>query len=380
MENSPLMAKPISEIAPVPEKKNSALAAASNSIFLYEFGIPAALALEMDALYESLFSSSAMLGALYDPSTLCGYVVREAGRAKTIFSYRLDGKKVVVLNEQITLNAGELNKFSGYLFSRFPAVRKIVFKAIQTGDGKISGFHQQVNFSNDIVLSLPDSTEKYMASLGKSTRENIRRSLKIAKRDFPSFTFELKERTAATENFHRIVAFNRARMVGKNKVPGIHEKEEGKLLALVEQCGLVGTISLEGRVCGGVICYQVGRNYFVRVIAHDSAYNSYSLGLLSCYLSICACIARGGREYHFLWGQEEYKFRLLGKRRDFDLLTIYRSPLSFLLDSRTIMKTACDAALRKLKTWLLDPANQNDAIPRLAHQCVHLLRTIRGRK
>jgi len=113
------------------------------------------------------------------------------------------------------------------------------------------------------------------------------------------------------------------------------------------------------------------------VIAHDSRFNAYGLGLLCCYLAICECIARGGKEFHFMWGREEYKYRLLGKHRDFDSLAIYRSRLAMLFDGRRVAATLLRQYRGRAKDWLLDPQNQARTPARQARALMNVVRKMR---
>jgi hypothetical protein len=167
-------------------------------------------------------------------------------------------------------------------------------------------------------------------------------------------------------------------MADKNKVSGINEGEVDRILALVKECGgLVGIATIDGRVCGGLINYRVGTNYFMPVIAHDPEYNDYRLGTICCYLTICECITRGGKEFHFLWGREEYKSRFLGIQRDLDTLNVYRSSTQLILNSDIALRSAYKAYVRQVKLWLLDPKNRGSLISRIAIKSVRYLRNFR---
>src|SRR5207245_3753907 len=130
--------------------------------------------------------------------------------------------------------------------------------------------------------------------------------------------------------------------------------------------GLVGVATVDGRVCAGVICSRSAANYFMHVIAHDPTYDEYRLGKLCCYLTICECINRGGKEFHFLWGRYEYKYRLLGVQRDLDHLTVYRSRAQFLLNGNLVLKNAYKGYGRQAKRWLLDPKRADSLIGKIA--------------
>lgn len=344
-----------------------------HTISFFEDNLPADIEVEMTQLYANYFSSPAKLRAYGQLNKASTYVAHAGGRATAIFLIRIEGKKIHVLNEQIHIPGIEISRFARYIFKRYKSATVICFKTVDTHLSHFSFPYQRTYFTNDVVLTLPQSVADYQASLGKATRENIKRYLKLLKRDFPDYRFEVTEKNeGGYERFRAIIDFNHARMSVKNKVSGINIAEAERLYELVGQCGMVCSVTINGRICAGTICYQVGDNYFMRVIAHDSAYNEYRTGLLCCYLTIAECILRGGKHYHFLWGREEYKYRLLGQHRDFDTLTIYRSYLRFFADLHSIVKVAVKAKLNKAKLWLLDPANKDKAVAFYAQRMIAL--------
>ncbi|HEY8101330.1 MAG TPA: GNAT family N-acetyltransferase [Burkholderiaceae bacterium] len=346
-----------------------------HSISFFENSLPPSIEAEMTRLYANFFSSPIKLRAYGQLDKVSTYVAHADGSAKAIFILRLIGKEIHVLNEQVYIPQAEITRFARYIFGRYKTATVICFKTVDTQLARFPYPYQRTYFTNDVVLALPNTVFEYQASLGKSTRENIKRYLKLLKRDFPSHQFLVNEKNeGGDELFHAIIAFNHARMSGKNKTSGITSAEAERLHALVKECGMVCTLMINGRVCAGTICYQIGDNYFMRVIAHDSAYNSYRLGLLCCYLTITECIIRGGKNYHFLWGREEYKYRFLGRHRDFDSLTIYRSRARFFANTGPILKTAVKAQVKKAKLWLLDPANKDKALSLHAHRVMGLLK------
>ncbi|MGZ3254104.1 MAG: GNAT family N-acetyltransferase [Burkholderiaceae bacterium] len=348
---------------------------AEHTISLFENNLPSELEAEMTRLYGNLFSSAEKFRAYGQLTKVSTYAARINGRAAAIFIFRHDGNKIHVLNEQIRIPQSEIARFAKYIFGRYDSAKIICFKTVDTQLDRLPYPYQRTYFTNDVVLPLPGSVSEYQAKLGKSTRDNIKRYLKLLKRDFPSHEFQVHEKNDGGDAlFNTIIDFNRARMSGKSKVSGINNAEAERLYSLVRKCGMVCTIMIDGRVCAGTICYQFGDNYFMRVIAHDSVYNDYRLGLLCCYLTIAECILRGGKNYHFLWGREEYKYRFLGQHRDFDSLTIYRSRFRFLSNMVPIIKTAVKAKVTGIKLWLLDPANKDKALSKCMYRLVGMLK------
>jgi hypothetical protein len=354
---------------------------AKETISLFEESLPPHVEAEMATLYPNFFSSPLKFHAYAQLDRASTYVVRVNDRAIAIFVFRIIRNKIHVLNEQIAISQREITRFAHYAFNRYPSVSAICFKTVDTQLKRFPFPFQRTYFTNDVVLPLPDSIGEYLNRLGKSTRENIKRYLKLLKRDFPAYEFQVQDRNeGGDELFHTIVGYNRARMTGKNKVSGITGAEADRLQSLVGKCGMICAISINGRVCAGTICYQFGDNYFMRVIAHDSYYNGYRLGLLCCYLTIGECILRGGKNFHFLWGREEYKYRFLGQHRDFDTLTIYRSRFRYIANIAPIIKTAARARITQAKLWLMDPANKESMLSIYAHRMMAFLKRTAKRK
>jgi hypothetical protein len=335
---------------------------AASSISFHMNEIPEFTAATLERLYGNLHSSLEHFrdsGALDDAIT---YVVRNSGQISTIFLFRIENGRAQVLNEVIPLDEHDVAQFVGYVFSAFRAVQVIVFRAVQLEIGDLCYPHQRFNYLEDIVVPLPASTDEYMGGLSKKMRRNMRRHLKYVRHDFPAFSYETFDGDDVNEQHIRdIIALNHARMSDKNKASDIDETETARLIALVRRSGLIGIVSIHGKVAAGVIIYRSGANYFLLVLAHDSQYNSYGMGALCCYLSICECIRRGGAEYHFLWGRYDYKYWFGGIQRDLDQLVIYRSRVHFLWNGAYALR-AWAKALRRQAMLGLQRAKQNESV------------------
>jgi hypothetical protein len=324
------------------------------TISCYEKEVPAFVDAEMDLLYGNIFSSITNFKICdSDTKNVNTYVVRNQGKIITIFLFRHDNEKVQVMNEVIRIDNEEIKRFSNYIFTTFGFVKIIIFKAIQTDIRRIGYLHQRYNYSEDITVTLPETSDKYFSSLGKNTRRNIRRYLEKVSHNLPSFNFNVYVQDAIDEQYIRdIVRFNKARMANKNKVSTLDEQETQRITKLAKACGLVGVIRINDRICAGAISYRSGRNYFLDVLAHDPEYNDYWIGILCCYLTICECISRAGKEFHFLWGRYDYKFLLGAVLRDLDYVAVYRSPIQFLRNSNLVLQIAYRGYLRQAKLWL----------------------------
>ena len=348
----------------------------------YENTVPPFVEPELDALYGHVFSSLAQF-RVYDgiDGSTHTYVARSGERTEALLLFRIAGRRLHVLNEQIAMDADDINRFARYVFATWPDVDVIRFPAI-LADGKRLAFpHQQFYRTEDIVLTLPATPEDYLAALGKATRKNFKYHGNRLKRNFPDIRFEVRTDRDIPESYVRdIIELNRARMATKNKESEIDIAETERLSRLVRQSGLVSAMILDGRVVAGTVCSRVGANYFMHINAHDPAYDDARLGKLCCYMTICDCISRGGKEFHFMWGRFEYKYLLLGVQRDYDELTLYRSPARMLLHGASAFRIAYSGYSRKWKFRLLDLANkpdENSVLQRTASRSLNFLRHVR---
>jgi hypothetical protein len=348
------------------------------TISCYQNQVPLFVGPALDRLYGNLYSSLEQLkisGKLRNAST---YVVSKGEEMLTVLLFRVENGRVEVLNEVIRVDESDINRFTRYIFERFPAVKLVSFRAIQTEVSELPFMHQRFNYLEDFVIDLPKDEAGYGVELGKKAHRNIRRYQKILNQDFDSFRFEVYEGAAADEQLVRqIVALNKARMSGKNKVSSLDEAQTARIVQMVRECGLVGAISIDGKICAGAISYRVGQNYFLGVLAHNPAYNKYGLGILCCYLTICECIARCGKEFHFLWGRYSYKHLLAGVRRDLDYLVIYRSALQYALHYDIAFKALINARKRQAMLWLHEAKHRDNFAARMAVKLLPYLRSFK---
>ncbi|MDB5841254.1 MAG: family N-acetyltransferase [Herminiimonas sp.] len=368
-----------------------------SSITCYENEIPDFVEAELARLHGHIFSSLVQFKTYDGLEGASTYVARSDRDAITaILLFQRDGGTVRVLNQGIPIENDELCRFARTIFSRYALVDAISFYAVRSAVHRMPYPYQQFNCSDDYVLTLPRTAEAYLASLGRTTRKNIKYYLNKLRRHFPSFHYSVYGNADVDEHTVRsIIAFNRARMIGKNKVPGINEEEERRILELAKACGFIGVITIENQICAGVIGYRVGQNYFMSVIAHDSRYNGYSIGIMCCYLTICECIARGCKEFHFLWGRYDYKFNLGAVRHGLNVLVLYRSRLRLFLNGGMALRIACNGLMQQVKSSLLvngikgnqgnngnngNNGNSHDSSSFVSTLAFHLIKTLRSLK
>ncbi|MES2934564.1 MAG: GNAT family N-acetyltransferase [Pseudomonadota bacterium] len=343
---------------------------------IYDNEIPSFVETALERLYGNIYSSLAefhITGAIKDAST---YVLRKHGTLVALFLFRREKRKLVVLNEVISVSQEDIYYFASYVFSILDGVDAIVFGAIETDIRMLSFPFQRFNYSEDIVVPLPNTEQAYLASLGPATRKNLSRHRNRLIRDFPSFCYRSFVRGEASEQHIRaIVKFNWDRMARKNKRSGIDEQRTQRLLALVNAHGFVWIATIDGRICAGAICLNVGPQYFMEISSHDYAYDQYRLGTLCCCLALCACIERGGHQLHLLWGRYDYKYMLGGMQRDLDKVIVYRNSSGLLRNGDLAAKAAIQNVIRKIKLWLQGQKNERGFFAASIVRAVNILRS-----
>jgi len=345
------------------------------SIQCYDNDVPAFIGPALERLYGNLFSSLAYYRVFGGADNASAYIVRDGKNIVCAWLFQRHRNTIRVVNEGIHVDQDDLVRFAGYIFGRYPDINVISFHAVRPNLVDLPMPHQRFNCLEDMVLALPSSAENYLSSLGRSTRSYIHRYMNKLKRDFPAFEFQVfGPGEVKASQIRHIIDLNRLRMASKGKESINDEDITRRIVQLSSACGLVGVIMIDGRICAGSINYRTGANYFLETLAHDPAYDDYRLGTLCCYLTICECIARGGSEYHFLWGQDEYKSRLLGVQRDLDDIVVYRSWLHMVLYGKLVMQHAFHAAVRRARIWVRQARRRDSLAGRLVARLWRLAR------
>jgi hypothetical protein len=352
------------------------------SISLYENTIPPFVESELERLYRNTFSTLSRFTIYGDITNDTNtYVARENGTAIAVLLFQVSENRVRVLNEQINVDEKEIDRFINYIFATYSSIHVISFRAIRTNLQRLALPYQRFSVSDDIVVTLPDTPDEYLASLGKATRKNIKHHMSRLKRDYPSLRFDVYLTKEISEHHVRsIIELNRARMASKSKESTINHDEERRIIELAKRCGLVSVMTLDGNVCAGAVCLQVDKNYFSVVSGHAFQYDRYRLGMLCFYRTIRESIERGGKEFHFLWGRYEYKYALSGIQNSLDDVIIYRSRLQFFLQGHLALKTALKGYISMGKFWLLDKARQQENAKTPWRPAFHFLNSLRRLK
>ena len=348
------------------------------TISCYENDVPPFIEAEMERLYGSLYSSLMQFRVYDNGRDTSTYIVRENGIVTTVLLFQQEGSRVHVKNEVFALGEKDVNRFAHYIFATFPTVAVISFKAIAGNIGRLDFPSQRYNVLEDIVITLPESADAYLAQLSSSMRRHVKRYTKKIDEAKPDWQFKVYSTGEIDEETIRaVIELNRMRMAGKNKESGIDEKETTRLIRMARECGMIGVIVVDGKIRSGTLCFRIGDNYFLNVIAHDPQYDEYWLGTLGCYLTARECIARGGKEFHLLWGRYNYKFMLSGVQRDLNNAVIYRSRVHMWKNSGMVLAAWRQSFMRKLNLRLHEAKDKDGFGAKSALGLLHWLRTVK---
>ncbi len=325
------------------------------SITCFDNEIPAFVEPALNMLYGSLYSSMAQFrvyGGIENAST---FVAWRDQNIVAILLFRIEDRQVRVVNEGMPIDDATVTCFAGYIFDRFHFIDLILFNAVESAIKNLRFPYQQYNCTEDSVVALPDSPDKYLNLLGKSTRKNIKQYMNRLTRDYPSFKFQVYDGREVDEKFIRgVIDFNRIRFANKGKVSSITDVETERIVHMVRECGMVGVSTIDDKMVAGSIIYCIGSHYYSWLKAHDPVYDDYRFGLIGGYLMISECIIRGGKAFHFLSGREPHKSLLQGQHRDRFHATVYRSSAAALRHADVIFKHVCQNKMRQAKLRLLE--------------------------
>lgn len=303
----------------------------SKHFCIIDYPFPAELDEEIGKLYKNVFCSLSNIKYSSDINAISVYIASSNSTAEQIMLFERRGASIVVMNEIFAVPANELLTFVKRIFANIADVKMVTFPSVRT-NSNMEGFPiQRYSSTEDIVLKLPKSAEEYLQLLGKNTRETVRRFQRRIAKLCPAIEFVFLENEQITSlHVEKLVELNCLRIEGKNQRPSHTAESIDWLLRIAKKYGVMLIAKQNERICGGVICTNVGSSFFMHIIAHDREFDDVRMGKICCYLSICNAIKRGGSEYHMLSGDYDYKYKFLGEKQEFDRINIYRSDTALL--------------------------------------------------
>jgi hypothetical protein len=188
--------------------------------------------------------------------------------------------------------------------------------------------------NTDKIIDLPESMDEYMKLLGPNTRRRVKDGRKRIVKDHPDFQILFYEgKDILREHIVKIMELNKERMTNKGKKYGHSDKVCDIFHQYSHIRGVLCLCAINNNIIGGSISWVFEQHVYTHVIAHDNAYNSYRLGYVTLSYTIQHMIERNMKYFHFMWGEEEYNYRFLGKPNSAYNVMVFKKSTSFLLNN-----------------------------------------------
>lgn len=162
-------------------------------------------------------------------------------------------------------------------------------------------------------IHLPDSWEEFLGGLGAKDRHELRRKIRRAEREGPcawvkeTGPADLPEKMGLFLDLHR-----RSR---RDKSEFMTAEREAFFRDLAEQLLKNGWLDLSflrfrDRFAAAFFSFDFGGKKYVYNSGYDPEFSRYSPGIVLSAYCLRGAIAEGLKEFNFLRGREEYKYRL----------------------------------------------------------------------
>ncbi len=291
---------------------------------VYLSGVPEGADREVDALYSSLFSTVDYFST-YDDAQPTGAVVLAAPRHILLFA--AEGDTIEVLNKAIVMAPEDARRACLALFRAVPGARRIHLEVMFPP--RLLGLaRRELYTADDMVVSLPASLEDYLAGLGQSTRQNLRRYQNRLRRAYPDLsTAVLPPEPERDDRFDLYLEWKRRRLQSQGETLYFDRLPDRipRFRELLRRRGEIHLTSVGERIVAIVYTFPVGQACYAYQYAYDPDLDYYHLGLLSQYWVVADSLARGMRRVNFLWGTTYYKERLGARPVRAARLSVFRS-------------------------------------------------------
>ncbi len=261
--------------------------------------------------YQSYTTTCRYIEIYYPTLSFCYFTVYKNDMLIELLIFGKDRNTAKCLNLFVEIDQKILTKCLRLLFEVSGEIYKIVFDASY----KKYSFAKTILYSqsNDHIIKLHSKIEDYYSELGRSTRRTLKKQKSKLLRDYPGVKFNFKFREEIDEGIiAKIIQLNFDRMKQKGIVYG-NNHDIKSIYKYSQYVGLVTYIEIDGNVVAGTISYIINKKLFGYVVGHDSYYSKYSLGIICQLIEIQKSIELKLSTYHFLWGDNEYKKRLLAE-------------------------------------------------------------------
>ncbi len=318
---------------------------------IYPDRIPEFAETALDALYGSLYSSLPQL-RLSPLDGVHTYAAWQAGRLRALFLYACRGGEIRVVNEGMRVDEAAATCFARAVFDRHRDAERVHFHAVQCRRPPARMPSARFATGEDMVIELPGSEDAYTAALGKSTRKSLRQNIGRAAGIAHHWIAGADVDAAVVD---AIIGFNRARMAQRRRTSALDEEAARRLLRLLRARGVVGTVTLGGRLCAGTLACRIGDDLYSLVNSHDPQHDALGMGTIARHLMILAAIRHGVRRFHLMGGDIASKQSALACRVPLADLLVYRNEVARLRHGAGLARMQLAAWEHELRMAMDDP-------------------------
>lgn len=286
--------------------------------------VPSGLAAELPDLYGSLFATLDWFET-HDDSPGHGACVLAEPRHVLLFDRA--GDTVEVLNKAFRIAPADARRACRALFRAFPDVRRIHLEVMFLA-AELELPRRVLYWTDHMVVDLPATVDEYTASLGRSTRRNLRLYENRVHRDFPDAAVEImRPGDRAGELVDLFLAWknDRFREHGRTTYWERDPALAARFVELLRRCGEAQVTTLAGREAAISFAFPVGEEVCSQETSFDPSLEQYHLGLLAQYWVACDAVRRGAKRFNLLWSTTQYKERLGATPRRATALSVFRS-------------------------------------------------------
>jgi CelD/BcsL family acetyltransferase involved in cellulose biosynthesis len=174
-----------------------------------------------------------------------------------------------------------------------------------------------------------ESWDSYLASLGPEHRYNFKRKWKRLNRDFDVQFEQARTAEQCQESIGLVMSLHNMRWRERGGSDAFHTRalvgfhRELSQLALKHGWLRLYVLRLNGKAAAALYGFLYHRTFYFYQSGFDTAYDKYSVGLVTMGLAIQHAIAEGVEEFDLLHGDEDYKSHWSNGSRDLSRLRLY---------------------------------------------------------
>jgi CelD/BcsL family acetyltransferase involved in cellulose biosynthesis len=202
--------------------------------------------------------------------------------------------------------------------------------------------------------------DSYLAGLGASHRQNVRRRLRNLHRNY-KVTLERAETESGRQRaFDTLMSLHYKRWANRRSSDALDDPQlvafhdEFSRIALERGWLRLYTLNLDGQPAASLYGFMHHNSFLFYQSGFDTAYGSFSVGLAMLALAIQAAMAEGAVEFDLLHGDETYKFLWTQRSRRIVRLDAYPGGVRGVVSERIM------AMRRELKRIMNDSRERRD--------------------